>query len=166
MKVTVDIPSDIAELLMEKCKETGLSPSQFISALLEWYFPKRKKTKPLEISEFLAYARKIGEERMKYCKYSDGKYCLLESLDNIFEDSTPEPIDIYRCLFCVNFVDKRKLKKREQIRLDDDIVKVAKIAAKLVVELYGDKLGYRPKLTVEKEREISKDDVKKLIENW
>ncbi len=163
MKVTIDIPPDIEKKLLEKCEEKGVSPSQFILALLEWYFLKRYKAKPVEISELVAYAKKIGTERMKNCKYSDGRYCLLESLDDVFEEKTPEPLSIYKCLFCSYYTDKRREKRRESLKIDEDLIKVAKLSAKMVVELYGDKLGYRPKLKVE-EDEVEK--IKKLIEDW
>ncbi len=163
MKVTLDIPLDIEEKLLKVCEEKGITPSQFILALLEWYFLKRHRAKPLEISELLAYAKKIGEERIKNCKYSDGKFCLLESLDDIFEEESPEPLSIYKCLFCSSYVDKRREKRRESLKIDEDIIKIAKLSAKLVVELYGDRLGYRPKLKVE-EDEVEK--IRKLIDEW
>ena len=163
MRVTIDIPPDIEEKLLKKCEEKGVTPSQFILALLEWYFLKRYQAKPLEVSELIAYAKKIGSERMKYCKYSDGKFCMLESLDDVFEEKTPEPLNIYKCLFCPNYVDRRREKRRESLKLDENMINVAKLAARFVVELYGDKLGYRPKLKVE-EDEVEK--VKRLIEDW
>jgi hypothetical protein len=163
MRVTIDIPPDIEEKLLKKCEEKGVTPSQFILALLEWYFLKRYQAKPLEVSELVAYAKKIGSERMKYCKYSDGKFCMLESLDDVFEEKTPEPLNIYKCLFCPNYVDRRREKRRESLKLDENMINVAKLAARFVVELYGDKLGYRPKLKVE-EDEVEK--VKRLIEDW
>ncbi len=163
MRVTIDVPPDIEEKLLKKCEEKGVTPSQFILALLEWYFLKRYQAKPLEVSELIAYAKKIGSERMKYCKYSDGKFCMLESLDDVFEEKTPEPLNIYKCLFCPNYVDRRREKRRESLKLDENMINVAKLAARFVVELYGDKLGYRPKLKVE-EDEVEK--VKRLIEDW
>ena len=163
MRVTIDVPPDIEEKLLKKCEEKGVTPSQFILALLEWYFLKRYQAKPLEVSELVAYAKKIGSERMKYCKYSDGKFCMLESLDDVFEEKTPEPLNIYKCLFCPNYVDRRREKRRESLKLDENMINVAKLAARFVVELYGDKLGYRPKLKVE-EDEVEK--VKRLIEDW
>ncbi|RLI84314.1 MAG: hypothetical protein DRP01_08180 [Archaeoglobales archaeon] len=163
MRITLDIPSDIGEILLKRCEEKGISPSQFILALLEWYFLKRYQAKPLEISEFLAYARKIGDERMKNCKYSDGKFCMLESLDNVFDERSPEPLNIYKCLFCSNYVDRRREKRRESLKVDEDIIKIAKLSARLVVELYGDRLGYKPKLKVE---EDETERIKRLIDGW
>ena len=163
MRVTIDVPPDIEEKLLKKCEEKGVTPSQFILALLEWYFLKRYQAKPLEVSELIAYAKKIGSERMKYCKYSDGKFCMLESLDDVFEEKTPEPLNTYKCLFCPNYVDRRRERRRESLKLDENMINVAKLAARFVVELYGDKLGYRPKLKVE-EDEVEK--VKRLIEDW
>ncbi|ADB58676.1 hypothetical protein [Archaeoglobus profundus] len=165
MKVTIEIPPDIEEKLLKKCEEKGVSPSQFILALLEWYFLKRYQAKPLEISELVAYAKKIGSERVKYCKYSDGKFCMLESLDDVFEEKAPEPLNIYKCLFCPNYVDKRRERRRESLKIDEDMINVAKLAARFVVELYGDKLGYRPQLKVEDDKEDI-EKVKKLIEDW
>ncbi len=166
MRITIDIPPDIEEKLLKKCEEKGITPSQFILALLDWYFLKRYQAKPLEISEFIAYARKIGSERVKYCKYSDGKYCMLESLDDVFEDKTPEPLNIYKCLFCPYYIDRRKERRRESLKIDEDIIKIAKLSAKLVVELYGEKLGYRPKLKVEDKPVEDIEKIKKLIEDW
>jgi hypothetical protein len=60
-------------------------------------------------------------------------------------------------------VDRRREKRRESLKLDENMINVAKLAARFVVELYGDKLGYRPKLKVE-EDEVEK--VKRLIEDW
>ncbi len=166
MRVTIEIPPDIEERLLKVCEEKGLTPSQFILALLEWYFIRRYKAKPVEISEFIAYAKKIGAERIKNCKYSDGKYCLLESLNDIFEDRMPEHLSIYRCLFCSYYTDKRREKRREDLRVDEDMIKIAKLAAKFVVELYGTKFGYRPKMKFE-ENEVEKvEKIKKLIEDW
>ncbi len=164
MRITVDIPPDIEKRLLKKCEEKGITPSQFILALLEWYFLKRYKASSLEISELVAYAKKIGSERMKNCKYSDGKFCLIESLDDVFEEKSPEPLNIYKCLFCPNYVDKRREKRRERSKVDENLVELAKTVARLVVELYGDKLGYRPKHVVEENDYLEK--IKKLVEDW
>lgn len=166
MKVTIEISPDIEEKLLKKCEERGLSPSQFILTLLEWYFIKRYQAKPIEISELVAYARKIGTEKMKTCKYSDGKFCLLESLDDLFEDKNPEHLNIYKCLFCSYYTDRRREKRREKLKIDEDIVKIAKLTAKFVVELYGDRLGYKPKLKVEEDEAEKVEKIKKLIEDW
>jgi|Deesub1362A_J573_1020465.scaffolds.fasta_scaffold00337_32 hypothetical protein len=165
MRISVDIPPDIERLLLEKCKESKLSPSDFVSALLEWYFLKRKKMKP--DSEFAAYALRVGRERVKTCRYSDGKFCALDTLGNIMEESDPEPLSPYRCVFCNEYMDRRREKLREKIEVGDEVIEIARIAARLVVELYGDKLGYRPKLTVEsveKEKGITGEGVKKLLD--
>lgn len=161
MRVTIEIPSDIERLLVKICEEKGVSPSNFILSLLEWYLLKRSKVRPLEISELVANAKKIGNEKMRNCKYSDGKFCMLESLDDIFEEKIPEPLSIYRCLFCSYYVDRRR-EKRKEIKIDEDIVRIAKLTAKLVVELYGDRLGYRPKTKFDDDAE----KIKKLIEDW
>jgi len=170
MRISVDVPPDIERLLLEKCRESNLSPSDFVSALLEWYFLKRKKAKP--DSELAAYALKVGRERVKTCRYSDGKFCALDTLGNIMEESDPEPLNPYRCVFCNEYVDRRREKLSKKIEAGDEVIEIARIAARFVVELYGDKLGYRPKLTVEdvegeerKERKgITGEGVKKLLD--
>ncbi len=154
MRISVDIPADIEEKLLKKCEELGISPSEFVSALLEWYFLRRKKESGGELEK---YARKYGEEKMKYCKYSDGKVCALEALTDL--EAEVEPLNVYKCLFCSYFVDRRKehLKRRENF----EVVEIAKMAAKIVVENYGDRLGYVPE---KKKGEIK--DVRKIIESW
>ncbi|WP_290901209.1 hypothetical protein [Ferroglobus sp.] len=157
MRISVDIPADIEEKLLKKCEELGVSPSEFISALLEWYFLKRKK----EVSgELEKYAKKYGTEKMKNCKYSDGKICALEALTDL--EAEVEPLNVYKCLFCSYFVDKRKehLKKKENF----EIVEIAKMAAKIVIENYGDRLGYVPEKKRGEKSEIK--DVRKIIESW
>ena len=170
MRVSIEIPPDIEKALLEKCEKAKMSPSDFILSLLDWYFLKRKKESGE--SEFIKIAKQCAAERVKYCKYSDGKYCAREVFSDILDDREPEPIVPYRCLFCPYFVDKRAKETREFERRDivDRTYDIARLAAKLVVELYGDKLGYRPKLPVEEveeeERKISKREVKRLLENW
>jgi len=178
MRLTIDIPPDIERLLVAKCEEAGVSPSDFVISLLEWYFLKRKKsTQSSEIYELLRVAKENGEMRIKNCRYSDGTYCALEVFDDIVSEKEPEPITPFKCLFCPYFVDKRRAKEKletadvKEVKVYD----IAKLAAKFVVELYGDKLGYRAKLPVEEEeeesitetkKEISKKEVKKLLEDW
>ena len=167
MRITIDIPPDIEELLLKRCEEKNVTPSEFILALLEWYFLKRSQVKPLELSEFISYAKKIGTERIKTCKYSDGRFCMLESLDDVFEDKRPVPLNVYKCLFCSSYVNRKREKRREMLKIDEDIVKIAKLTAKFVVELYGDRLGYRPKLRVEDEGVEKKvEKIKRLIDDW
>ncbi len=169
MRVTIDIPPDVEKILLEKCKQVKVSPTDFILSLLDWYFLKKKK-KSSE-SEFMRVVNRCAAERVKYCKYSDGRHCAREVFSDIMEEKEPEPLVPYKCLFCPYFVDRRVKKARE---IERDIAgrtyDIARLAAKLVVELYGDKLGYRPKLPVEemeeKERGISKEEVKRLLENW
>ena len=44
---------------------------------------------------------------------------------------------------------------------------LAKLSAKILVKELGDQLGYRPKMKIEKDnREIKKDDIRKLVEDW
>jgi hypothetical protein len=183
MRITIDIPPDIEEKLYQKCDEAGISPSEFINALIEWYFLKRKKKTSPESHEFINTAIRIADERKQYCKYSDGTHCALEVLDDIFEEKKPEPITPYKCLFCLDFTDRRKKAKLrkgvevegiEHVRLK--VHEIAKLAAKYMFEMYGDKLGYHPKLVIEeieeaeesKEEEppISRKDVSKLLRNW
>ncbi len=179
MRLTIDIPPDIEKKLIAKCEEAGISPSDFVISLLEWYFLKRKKSaQSSEVYELLRVAKENGEMRIKHCKYSDGTYCALEVFDDIVSEKEPEPITPFKCLFCPYFVDKRKAKEKigtadvKEVKVYD----IAKLAAKFVVELYGDKLGYRAKLPVEEDedesevtetkKEISKKEVKKLLEDW
>jgi hypothetical protein len=163
-------------MLYKKCDEAGLSPSEFINALIEWYFLKKKKKASPESQEFVNTAIKIANERKLYCKYSDGSHCALEVLDDIFEEKKPEPISPFKCLFCLDFHDRRKLPRKgveveglENVRLN--VHEIAKLAAKYVFELYGDKLGYQPRMVIEEieeseEKSISGEDLRKLLKNW
>jgi len=169
MRVSIDIPPDVEKILLEKCKQAKISPTDFILSLLDWYFLKKKKR--ASESEFMRVVNQCAAERVKYCKYSDGRHCAREVFSDIMEEKEPEPLVPYKCLFCPYFVDKRVKKAREIERdMADRTYDVARLAAKLVVELYGNKLGYRPKLPVEemeeKEKRISKEEVKRLLENW
>ncbi|AEA47067.1 hypothetical protein [Archaeoglobus veneficus] len=170
MRITIDLPPDIEKALMEKCEKAKVSPSDFILSLLDWYFLKRKKDTG-NVNEFIRIASQCAAERVKYCKYSDGRHCAREVFSDILEEREPEPIVPYKCLFCPYFVDRRAKKAREIERdLVDRTYDIARLAAKLVVELYGDRLGYRPKLPLEemeeKEKKISKQEVKRLLDNW
>ena len=168
MKITVDLPTDIERELLKKCEELKLSPSEFLVSLLEWYFFKRKTDIPKEVSEFVKFAKRKGIEKAKKCKYSDGKFCALETFTKLDIESEPQIINPYNCLFCSYFID-RNIEGKVRLKIDDaeKAYNIAKLAAKLVIELYGDQLGYRPKMKIEKEkREIKKDDIKKLLENW
>jgi len=166
MKVTVDIPSDIEKLLLKKCEKAKLKPSEFVLSLLEWYFLKWRKSKIEVGSGFIKIANSCALERVKYCKYSDGKHCAREVFMDIVSEKEPEPIVPYKCLFCSYFVDKR-IPEAKKIERDaaDQTHEIAQIAARLVYELYGEKLGYRPKIE-EIEDEITKDKVLELLENW
>ncbi len=162
MKITIEIPPDMEKLLLEKCREKNVSPAEFVYLLLEWYFYRRQKSSG-ELAEFLKVAKQIAEERVKYCKYSDGVYCALEALEDVLSEKEPAPITPYRCLFCVYFVDRRR--ERPKIDLKGmEIYDVAKLAAKLVVELYGDKLGYKPKVKAEEVVEDERSKVEKLLD--
>ncbi len=181
MRITIDIPPDIEEKLYKKCEEAGISPSEFVHALIEWYFLKKKKKSSPESQEFINTAIKIANERKLYCKYSDGTHCALEVLDDIFEEKKPEPLSPFKCLFCLDFHDRRKLPRKgveveglENVRLN--VYEIAKLAAKYVFELYGDKLGYQPRMVIEEVDELegeeeeksrlSGEDLKKLLKNW
>ncbi|HDN74355.1 hypothetical protein B6U96_16665 [Archaeoglobales archaeon ex4484_92] len=175
MRITVDVPPDLEKLLIKKCEEAKVSPSEFISLLLEWYFFRRKKKEESlsELNEFLRVAKEIAEERIKYCKFSDGTYCAIEAFEDVFSDREPVPISPFRCLFCLHYVDKRKDKRKTEFRelTEAKMYDLAKIAAKFVVELYGDKIGYRPKTKADKIlggerriRRIQKSEVEKLLD--
>ncbi len=178
MRITVDIPPDMEKLLLKKCEESNVSPSEFVYLLLEWYFFKRRKREEssAELNELLRVAKEIAEERVRYCKFSDGAYCAIEAFEDVFSDKEPVPISPFRCLFCLYYVDKRKDKRRTEFRelTEAKMYDLAKIAAKFVVELYGDKLGYRPKTKAdevfeketkdEKKKKLSKSGVEKLLD--
>ncbi len=153
MRVSIDIPPDIEQALLEKCERSGVTPSEFILSLLDWYFLRRKQESG-KISEFLRIANQCAAERIKYCKYSDGRHCAREVFGDLFEDREPEPIVPYKCLFCPYFVDRRTDKVKE-VEKDfvDKTYDLARLAAKLVVQMYGDRLGYRPGVF----RDIEKD---------
>ncbi|AGK61864.1 hypothetical protein Asulf_01898 [Archaeoglobus sulfaticallidus PM70-1] len=172
MRITIDIPPDVEKKLLEKCNAAGVSPSEFINALVEWYFLRRDRKPAVSVNEFVSNAMNIAKERGVKCKYSDGSYCALETLGDLFEDRKPEPLNPYKCLFCVDYVDRSR---KKEIELEDSRVKmkmheIAMLAARYVFELYGDKLGYQPEVykivEEEKKKEISKEDVKKLLDNW
>lgn len=174
MKITVEIPPDMERLLMKKCEESGVTPSEFVYLLLEWYFFKRGKKAETtgELNEFLRVAKEIADERVRFCKFSDGTYCAVEAFEDVFSDKEPTPISPYRCLFCLYYVDKRKDKRRTEFRelTEAKMYDLAKLAAKFVVELYGDRLGYRPKTKSESivSEEEKKDEklpkLKKLLD--
>ncbi|MFP3910327.1 MAG: hypothetical protein ACLFVI_06835 [Archaeoglobaceae archaeon] len=180
MKITIDVPSDMEQEITKKCDESHISPSEFVYALLDWYFYKKKeKVDKSEIKEFLTTAKKYGVERVRYCKYSDRNHCALEVFDDLFAEKEPEVISPYKCLFCSHFVDKRKEERRAEFKEPSEakMYELAKIAARFVVELYGDKLGYRPENIIERDEEedeeesklkkgFSKKEVRKLMENW
>jgi len=170
MKINVDVPPDIERALLRKCEELGLSPGEFVNQLLEWYFFKRKRDIPKELVEFYNYARKKGIEKARKCKYSDEKYCALETYKKLDITAEPKPIHPYDCLFCSYFADS-EYEERSKMKITSDdaerIYQIAKLSAKIVVREYGEKLGYRPKMKIEKEeREIGRDEIKKLVENW
>ncbi|MCS7121228.1 MAG: hypothetical protein NZ895_01300 [Archaeoglobaceae archaeon] len=145
MKVTIELPPDIEKVLVEKCKEKGLSPEQFIYSLIEWYF-KRQKSE----SEFFRVAKEVAEEKVKTCKFSDESFCSLKALEDVFSEVKVEPISPYRCLFCVYYVDRRKEKPKKEV--DTKVLDIAKLAAKLVVDLYGDRIFYRSKKRSDEEK--------------
>ncbi len=179
MKITIDVPSDMEREITSKCDEADISPSEFVYSLLEWYFYKKKdKVDKSEIKEFLTAAKSYGVERVKNCKYSDRNHCAIEVFDDLFAEQEPELVSPYKCLFCPYFVDKRKEERRAELKQPTEakMYELAKIAAKFVVELYGDELGYRPRHIVEEDeedeeknkptKEFSKNEVRKLMENW
>ena len=173
MKITIDIPPDMEKVLLKKCEESNVSPSEFVYLLLEWYFFKRKKKEEsnAELNELLRVAKEVAEERIRFCKFSDGTYCAIEAFEDVFSDKEPVPISPFRCLFCLHYIDKRKDKRRTEFRelTEAKMYDLAKIAAKFVVELYGDRLGYRPKTKADEvmerdEKKIPKSNVEKLLD--
>ncbi len=169
MRINIDIPPDVERALIRRCEELGISPSEFVNQLLEWYFFKRKRDIPKEIIEFVNFARKKGVEKAKKCRYSDGKYCALETYTRLDIDSEPQPIHPYECLFCVYYSDRNIENERPKPDMKDaeKAYMLAKLSAKILVKELGDQLGYRPKMKIEKDnREIKKDDIRKLVEDW
>ena len=161
MRVSIDIPPDIEQALLEKCERSGVTPSEFILSLLDWYFLRRKQESG-KISEFLRIANQCAAERIKYCKYSDGRHCAREVFGDLFEDREPEPIVPYKCLFCPYFVDRRSDRVKEVERdFVDKTYDLARLAAKLVVQMYGDRLGYRPGVFRDIEKDVDElDEIK------
>lgn len=176
MRITIDVPSDMEQEITKKCDEADVSPSEFVYALLEWYFYKKKdKVDKSEVKEFITTAKNYGLKRVKHCKYSDRNHCAIEVFDDLFAESEPEVISPYKCLFCPYFVDKRREERKAELKQPTEakMYELAKLAAKFVVELYGDELGYRPQHTIsedededQKKKDLSKDEVRKLMENW
>jgi len=181
MRVILDLPPDLEQLIVKKCKEIDKSPSEFIISLIEWYFFKEQEDIEIlaGLREFLNVAKELAEERVKNCKYSDGLYCALEVLDDIFSEDEAKPINPFKCLFCPHYIDKEskiKIEGKEVESLEFKIQDVAKLAAKFVVELYGDKLaevygsklGYRANIGPEKKDEkpakFSGENIKKLMD--
>lgn len=182
MKVTVDVPPEIEKFLLKKCEKTKTEPSELIKLLLEWYFLKfrKSKTEGSSSSGFLKVANECAMERVKNCRYSDGKNCAREAFHDIMSEKDPEPIVPYKCLFCNHFIDRRESKtkikprKREDKENEDTVdqtYEIARIAAKMVVELYSDNLSHEPKNDSDKVDEIdqeaiTKNKVEKLLEKW
>lgn len=143
MKLTIDLPAELEDLLIEKAEEANISPQELVYKLIVWYLTK-KKSESSDLREFMNAVNEIANEKINNCKFSDGAYCSLEALEDIFSDVEPKKISKYRCLFCVYYVDRRKEKIRSELE-DLKIHEIAKLSAKYLFELYGDKLGYRPK---------------------
>lgn len=159
MKLVIELPPEIEDLLIEKAEQANIKPEEFVYKLIEWYFSK-KKSESSELREFLNAVNEIAVEKIKNCKFSDGNYCSLEALEDIFSEAEPKKLSKYRCLFCVYYVDKRKEKRRSEIA-DMKIHEIAKLSAKYLFELYGDKLGYRPKI---EGKEVKADKIEKLLD--
>lgn len=161
MKITIELPPEIEDLLIEKAEEANISPQELVYKLIEWYLT-RKKSDSSESREFLSVANEIAIEKINNCKYSDGAYCSLEALEDIFSDVEPKKISKYRCLFCVYYVDKRKERRKAEIA-DLKIHEIAKLSAKYLFELYGDKLGYRPK-PISVQPGVKPEKIEKLLD--
>ncbi len=183
MKVTVDVPPEIEKFLLKKCEKTKTEPSELIKLLLEWYFLKFRKSKTDSSSSsssgFLKVANECAMERVKNCRYSDGKNCAREVFNDIMTEKDPEPIVPYKCLFCNHFIDRRESKTKSKPRRreytgqkEDDPVdqtyEIARVAAKMVVEMYNDKLSNNSKNDTDEvdEEAITKNKVEKLLEKW
>ncbi len=160
MRLVIDLPPELEDLLIEKAEQANIKPEEFVLKLLEWYFSK-KRGESSELREFLNAANEIAVEKVKNCKYSDGNYCSLEALEDIFSENEPKKLSKYRCLFCVYYVDRRKEKRKAEFA-DMKIHEIAKLSAKYLYELYGDKLGYRPKMV--DNRELRSEKIEKLLD--
>ncbi|MDK2795200.1 MAG: hypothetical protein PWQ22_132 [Archaeoglobaceae archaeon] len=159
MRLVIELPPELEDLLIEKAEQANIKPEEFVYKLIEWYFSK-KKSESSELREFLNAVNEIALEKIKNCKFSDGNYCSLEALEDIFSDAEPKKLSKYRCLFCVYYVDRRKEKRRQEIA-DMRIHEIARLSAKYLFELYGDKLGYRPKI---ENKEVKANKIEKLLD--
>ncbi len=195
MKLTVDVPSEVEELLDEKCKKTQKEPSELVELLLEWYFLKRKKPQIDEIgnaNDFLKIADYCAKERLYNCKYSDVENCNRDV--KVQASKKPKPLHPYMCLFCSHFEDQREQNKTEQEEQQEesktqnpiDEQRIAKIAAGIIMEQYGKKLEkdtdsgsedanskelslnqFEEEIDEEPEEElITRDKVEKLLKDW
>lgn len=197
MKLTVNVPSEVEEPLNEKCKKTQKEPSELVELLLEWYFLKRKKPEINEVgssNDFLKIADYCTKERMYNCKYSEVDNCTREV--KVQASNKPKLLHPYMCLFCSHFEDKREQSKTEkedeesktQENKDQNTIdehKIARIAAGIVMEQYGNKLDkvtdtksednsnevsldeFEEEIGGEPEEElITRDKVEKLLEDW
>lgn len=158
MKIVIELPPELEDLLIEKAEQANIKPEEFVYKLIEWYF-SRKRGESSELREFLNAANEIAVEKVKNCKFSDGTYCTLEALEDIFSESEPKKISKYRCLFCVYYADRRKEVRRAEIA-DLKLHEIAKLSAKYLFELYGDKLGYRP----QEKKGTKADKIEKLLD--
>lgn len=146
MKLTVNIPSEVEEPLNEKCQKTQKEPSELVELLLEWYFLKRKKPEINEIgnaNDLLKMADYCAKERMYNCRYSEVDRCTREV--EIHKTKKPKPLHPYMCLFCSQFEDKREEnggteQKEDKNQNAIDEHKIARIAAGIIMEKYGNKL--------------------------
>lgn len=178
MKLEINVPSEVEESLNEKCKKTRKEPSELVELLLEWYFLKRKKPEINEIgnaNDLLRIADYCAKEKMYNCKYSDIDNCTRDVKARISEK--PKPLHPYMCLFCSYFEDKREQDKegqeREEKSKTEDAVdehKIARIAAGIVMEQYGNKMAMNPdtsgepNLSEEGSKELSFDEFEEEIE--
>lgn len=160
MRLSIEIPEELEKQLIEKAESLKLSPEELILKLIE-NFLRRKTEGASEIKEFLAIAKEIANEKVAYCKFSDGSHCVLEAVEDIFSETEPRVISKYRCLFCTYYADRRKEKVKKEI-IDMKIHEIAKLSAKYLVEIYGDKLS--EKLLYKPKKELGSEKIERLLD--
>ncbi|MEM1578496.1 MAG: hypothetical protein QXN34_00600 [Archaeoglobaceae archaeon] len=161
MRLSIEIPEELEKKLIEKAESLKLSPEELVLKLLEGFLGKKRGEGSSEIKEFIAIAKEIANEKAAYCKFSDGTHCALEAIEDIFSETEPRRISKYRCLFCTYYADRRKEKVKKEIG-DMKIHEIAKLSAKYLFEIYGDKLT--EKLLYKPKKEVRSEKIERLLD--